>query len=52
VKLKREAGESIQEIEEEIYKRTSVSSTRLKEKNKDEGGCIRLYNRSDVVYGM
>ena len=36
-----------------IYKRTSISSTRLRfKKNKDRSKCIGLYNKRSFVYGV
>jgi len=34
--MNREIGESIQGVKEEVYKRTGISSTRLRQKNEDE----------------
>ena len=39
--LNREVGENVSEVE--IYKRTSVSSTRLGQKNRNKSWYIRLY---------
>ena len=39
--LNREVGGNVSEVE--IYKRTSVSSTRLGQKNRNKSWCIRLY---------
>jgi len=52
MELNREAGESVLEIEGEIYKRTSVSSTRIRQKNKNESGCIRLCDKRSIIYGI
>ena len=40
---------SIQEIEEVIHKRTSVSSTRFRQKNKNESRCMRLCNGRGIL---
>ena len=43
---------SIQEIEEVIHKRTSVSSTRFRQKNKNESRCMRLCNGRCIIDGV
>ena len=52
VGLDGEVGESILGVEGEIHKRTSVSNTRFRQKNKDGSRCIRLCNRRSTIYGM
>jgi len=50
VRLDREVGENISGVEEEIYKRTSVSSPKLRQKNKDGSEYIILCNRRSIIY--
>ena len=50
--LAREVGKGILGIKEEVYKRTGISSTRLRLKNKDRSGYIRLCNRQYIIYGV
>ena len=52
MKLDGETREGILGVEEEIYKRTSISYTRSKQKNKDGSKCIRLYNKRSIIYRM
>ena len=48
--MNRKAGEGIWETEGEVYKKTSVNSTRLKQKNEDGSKCIRLYYEGYFIY--
>ena len=48
--LDREAGEDVSGVEREVHKRTSVSSTRFRQKNEDGSGCVKLYNRRSIIY--
>jgi len=45
VGLNEKIEEEFSEIKREVYKRTSVSSTRLRLKNEDRSRCVRLYNK-------
>ena len=47
----RKAGESIQEVEEKVHTRTSISSAGFRQKNKDGSGYVRLYDRRGIVNG-
>ena len=38
--MDREIGEGISGVKEKIYKRTSISSTRLRQKNKNGSRCM------------
>ena len=49
--MDRQTRRGIQRIEEEIHKRTGVSSARLKQKNKNGDRYIKLCNRS-IIYGV
>ena len=47
--MDRETGEDILEVKGEVHKRTSVSSTKLGQKNEDRSRYIRLcYERSFI----
>jgi len=50
--LDQEAEKSILGIEREVHKETCVSSTRLRQKKEDGSGCIRLYDRINIIYGV
>ena len=50
--MDREAREGVQGAEEEIHKRTSVSSTRLGQKHKNRSWCIGLCNGRGLVLSM
>jgi len=50
VGLNRKAEESILGVEREIYKRTSISNTRLRQKNKNGSKYIGLYNGRSIIY--
>jgi len=52
VGLDREAGENVLRAKGDVYKKTGVSSTRLRLKNENGSGCILLCNRRDVFYGV
>jgi len=39
-------------MKREVYKRTSVNSTRFKQKNQNESRHARLCNKRGVIYGM
>ena len=52
MRMDRETGKSIQGAKIKVYQGTSVSSTRLRQKNKDGSRCIRLRNRRGFIYGM
>jgi len=52
VGLNREAGEGIQRIKREVYKRASVNSIRFRQENEDRSRYVRLYNRRDIIYGI
>ena len=45
VGLDRKAEESISEVKRDVYKKTSVSNTRFRQKNKNESRYVRLYNK-------
>ena len=47
-----EVEEVIQGIKEEVYKRTGISSIRLRQKNGDKSGHIRLCNRRSLIHGV
>ena len=50
--MDREAEEGVLGVEEEIYKRTGVASTEIRQKNEDGSRCIRLYDRRSIIYEM
>jgi len=50
--MNRKAGEGIWETEGEVHKKTSISSTRLKQKNEDGSKYIRLYYKGYFIYGV
>ena len=52
MKLDRKVERDIQEAERDIHKRTSVSCTRLRQKNENKSRCIGLYNKRSVIYEM
>ena len=52
MELDKEIRESIWEVEGEIYKRTGVSGTKSRLKNKDGSRCIRLYYGRCLIYGV
>ena len=52
VELDGKAGEGILGVEEEVHKKTSISNTRFRQKNKDRSKCIRLHDRRYIIYGM
>ena len=49
--MDRQTIRGIQRIEEEIHKRTGISSARLKQKNENGDKYIKLCNRS-IIYGV
>jgi len=50
MRLDKEVKEDISRAKREVYKRTGASSTRLRQKNKDESRSIRLCNGRDIIY--
>ena len=52
MRMDGKAGRSIQGIEGEIYKRTSVSSTGFKQKNENGSRHIRLCNGRGIIDGV
>ena len=48
--LDGEAEESVLKIEEEIHKKTSVGSTRFRQKNENKIRCISLCDRWCIIY--
>ena len=48
--MDRKVGRGVQETKKEVYKKTSVSSTRLKQKNKNGSKCVGLYNEKGIIY--
>jgi len=50
--MDRETGKSIQGAKIKVYQGTSVSSTRLRQKNENGSRYIRLCNGRDFIYGM
>ena len=52
VRLDGEAGEGIEGVEEEIHKRTNVSSIRSRQKNKDGSRFMWLYNKRSIIYSV
>jgi len=52
VELDREAGESVLRVKGEVHKKTSVGSTRFKQKNENRSKCIRLCNKWYIIYEM
>jgi len=48
--LDQEVGKYISRIEEKVHKGTG--SIRLRQKNENEGGCIGLYDRRCIIYGV
>jgi len=52
VGVDRIVEEGIWGIEEEVYKRTSVASARLRKKNEDESRYIRLCNKKSTINGV
>ena len=52
MELDGETGGSIQRTKRVIHERTSISSTRPRQKNEGEDGCIRLCDRQSFVNGV
>ena len=47
--LDRKVGEGTQGVKRNVYKRASVSSTRLRQKNENGSWYIGLYNGKSVI---
>jgi len=50
VGVNKKARRDVQGVEENIYKKTSISSAGFRLKNEDGSRCVRLYYRRDVIY--
>ena len=50
--MDKKTEEGVQGTEGEIYKKTSTSSIRLRQKNKDRSRCIRLYYKEYYLWNM
>ena len=48
--MNRKAEEGVSRVEGKFYKRTSVSSARIRQQNVDRSRYIRLYNRESSIY--
>ena len=52
MEVDRKIRENIWKVKGKVYKRTSVSSTRLRQKNENKSRYIRLYNRGSTINGV
>jgi len=50
--MDRKTERGIQEVEEEVFKRASVSSTRSQQENEDGSQYIKLCSWRGIVYEM
>jgi len=48
--LDQEVEKDISRIEKKVH--TGTGSTRLRQKNENESGCIGLYDRRSIIYGV